>query len=253
MFGMRHETSHEGRCAGRSRRGRLLRGSRAGVDVTAWAAATRCAPGGCWRRATCSSRPRPDRAAAAPWLRDHQAARGKDLRTGTPEPRHRLSDPDLSGGGGLRHRPDRRHKGPTPSPPEGRAHLEANRDLADTVLDRLATIGERVARWRRMSGRERDDHRAVPPLVEAALSNLRESAMTRLEADADAGVRGWWKSWRAPPPRSSGSNRLRHAELLLQAGRRGRVLEHQPLVRIDVAVAPSAPSARPRGSRTGSA
>jgi DNA-binding PadR family transcriptional regulator len=67
---------------------------------------------------------------------------------------------------------------------EGRAHLEANRDLADTVLDRLATIGERVARWRRMSGR--DDRRTVPPLVEAALNNLREVALTRVEADADA-------------------------------------------------------------------
>jgi DNA-binding PadR family transcriptional regulator len=69
---------------------------------------------------------------------------------------------------------------------EGRAHLEANRDLADTVLDRLATIGERVARWRRMSGRDSDDRRAVPPLVEAALSNLREAAVTRLEGDGDA-------------------------------------------------------------------
>src|SRR5271166_6386989 len=67
---------------------------------------------------------------------------------------------------------------------EGRAHLEANRDPADTVLDRLATIGERVARWRRMSGRDGDDRRAVPPLVEAALSNLREAAVTRLAGDA---------------------------------------------------------------------
>ena len=72
---------------------------------------------------------------------------------------------------------------------EGRAHLEANRDLADTVLDRLATIGERVARWRRMSGRDGDDRRAVPPLVEAALSNLRETAVTRIDADAQAEAR----------------------------------------------------------------
>ena len=69
---------------------------------------------------------------------------------------------------------------------EGRAHLEANRDLADTVLDRLAAIGERVARWRRMSGRDDEDRRAVPPLVEAALSNLREAAVTRIDADAQA-------------------------------------------------------------------
>lgn len=72
---------------------------------------------------------------------------------------------------------------------EGRAHLEANRDLADTVLDRLAAIGERVARWRRMSGRDGDDRRSVPPLVEAALSNLREAALSRVEADADAEAR----------------------------------------------------------------
>ena len=72
---------------------------------------------------------------------------------------------------------------------EGRAHLEANRDLADTVLDRLATIGERVARWRRMSGRDGEDRRSVPPLVEAALSNLREAAVTRIDADAQAEAR----------------------------------------------------------------
>ena len=36
---------------------------------------------------------------------------------------------------------------------EGRAHLEQNRDLVNAVLDRLAAIGERVARWRRMEGR----------------------------------------------------------------------------------------------------
>src|SRR5580700_2006067 len=35
---------------------------------------------------------------------------------------------------------------------EGRTHLESNRDRADALLDRLATIGERVARWRRMAG-----------------------------------------------------------------------------------------------------
>jgi DNA-binding PadR family transcriptional regulator len=72
---------------------------------------------------------------------------------------------------------------------EGRAHLQANRDLADTVLDRLATIGERVARWRRMSGRDGEDHRAVPPLVEAALSNLRDAAVTRIDADDQSEAR----------------------------------------------------------------
>src|SRR5437899_8431983 len=46
---------------------------------------------------------------------------------------------------------------------EGRAHLEANRDLADTVLERLSMVGERFARWRRMSGRDGDDRHAAPP------------------------------------------------------------------------------------------
>jgi len=64
---------------------------------------------------------------------------------------------------------------------EGRAHLEANRDRADALLDRLATIGERVARWRRMSGRDGDDRRAV--------SNLREAAVTQIDADAQAEAR----------------------------------------------------------------
>jgi DNA-binding PadR family transcriptional regulator len=72
---------------------------------------------------------------------------------------------------------------------EGRAHLQANRDLADALLDRLAMVGERVARWRRMSGRDADDRRAVPPLVEAALSNLREAAVTSIDADAQAEAR----------------------------------------------------------------
>jgi DNA-binding PadR family transcriptional regulator len=71
---------------------------------------------------------------------------------------------------------------------EGRTHLKANRDLADALLDRLTTVGERVARWRRLSGRDADD-RAVPPLVEAALSNLREATLTRLGADGEAEAR----------------------------------------------------------------
>ena len=48
---------------------------------------------------------------------------------------------------------------------------------------------------------------------------------------------------------NSSSARRRDSELLLQARRRRGVLEHQPLVRIDVVVTPSAPSAPPHGSR----
>jgi DNA-binding PadR family transcriptional regulator len=69
---------------------------------------------------------------------------------------------------------------------EGRAHLEANRDLADVVLDRLAALGERVNSWRRRARGERDNRRTLPPLVEATFDHLRETVGKRLESDADA-------------------------------------------------------------------
>jgi DNA-binding PadR family transcriptional regulator len=73
--------------------------------------------------------------------------------------------------------------------PEGRAYLEANRDLVDTVLDRLAAIGERVNRWRRSERGERGNRRTLPPLVEAAFDHLRETVSKRLEGDAEAEAR----------------------------------------------------------------
>ncbi len=69
---------------------------------------------------------------------------------------------------------------------EGRAYLEANRDLADVVLDRLAAIGERVNRWRRAARGEREQRRNLPPLVEAAFDHLRETVGKRLERDGEA-------------------------------------------------------------------
>jgi DNA-binding PadR family transcriptional regulator len=69
---------------------------------------------------------------------------------------------------------------------EGRAHLEDNRDFVDAVLERLAAIGEKVSRMRR---RADDDDRAgasVPPLVRAAIANLRDVAAKRLDEDAEA-------------------------------------------------------------------
>src|SRR4051794_3523778 len=54
-----------------------------------------------------SDRACPDRRAAAPRLRDHQAARGQDRRLVFTQPGHRLSDAHLSRGGGLPHRPAR--------------------------------------------------------------------------------------------------------------------------------------------------
>jgi DNA-binding PadR family transcriptional regulator len=71
---------------------------------------------------------------------------------------------------------------------EGRAYLDANRDVVDAVLDRLAALGERVNRWRRASRAERED-RALPPLVEAAFDHLRATVSKRLENDAEAEAR----------------------------------------------------------------
>jgi DNA-binding PadR family transcriptional regulator len=70
---------------------------------------------------------------------------------------------------------------------EGRSYLAANRDVVDAVLQRLKALGERVNHWRR-SRRERgdDDRRRLPPLLEAAIDNLRDAAAKRLEGDEDA-------------------------------------------------------------------
>ncbi len=67
---------------------------------------------------------------------------------------------------------------------EGKAYLEANRDIIKVVLDRLEAIGERVSRWRRAARGERETQ--LPPLVEAAITHLRETVAKRLESDADA-------------------------------------------------------------------
>jgi DNA-binding PadR family transcriptional regulator len=68
---------------------------------------------------------------------------------------------------------------------EGRAYLDANRDIVNVVLERLTALGERVGRWRRKV-REREDRSSLPPLTEAALDHLRETISKRLEGDAEA-------------------------------------------------------------------
>lgn len=69
---------------------------------------------------------------------------------------------------------------------EGSAHLKANRELVDAVLKRIALIGEKAARIReREEGRD-DDRRRMPQLVRAAIENLRDVAVARLEGDTDA-------------------------------------------------------------------
>src|SRR6201987_3238200 len=57
---------------------------------------------------------------------------------------------------------------------EARAHLEDNRSFVDAVLERLAAIGERMRR--RFGDDEERRGASVPPLVRAALDNLREVA-----------------------------------------------------------------------------
>jgi DNA-binding PadR family transcriptional regulator len=69
---------------------------------------------------------------------------------------------------------------------DGRAYLEANRDVVDTVLDRLTALGEKVSRWRRRVRGDREDRGSLPPLTEAALDHLRETIGKRLADDADA-------------------------------------------------------------------
>jgi DNA-binding PadR family transcriptional regulator len=69
---------------------------------------------------------------------------------------------------------------------EGRAHLEENRDFVNAVLNRFAAVGEKVSRMRRRN--ERDDERSnsVPPLVRAALENLRDVSLARLDHQPEA-------------------------------------------------------------------
>jgi DNA-binding PadR family transcriptional regulator len=69
---------------------------------------------------------------------------------------------------------------------EGRAYLDANKELADVVLDRLSAIGERVNRWRRTARGEREQRQPLSPLVEAAFDHLRETVGKRLQDDAEA-------------------------------------------------------------------
>ncbi len=84
---------------------------------------------------------------------------------------------------------------------EGKAYLEENRNFVDAVLERMSAIGERARRIRehfardedgderrggRRRGHGRDEDDRVPPLVRAALDNLRDVAEQVIEGDADA-------------------------------------------------------------------
>jgi DNA-binding PadR family transcriptional regulator len=73
----------------------------------------------------------------------------------------------------------------------GRAYLKENRSYADALIARLVAAGEKIAQIRRRYEREdRDDrHPAIPPLVRAALENLRDVAAKELDAAPAAETR----------------------------------------------------------------
>src|SRR5262249_38715348 len=70
----------------------------------------------------------------------------------------------------------------------GRGYLDENRDFVDAMLERFAAIGEKAARIRRHFERDEyrrgDERSGLPPLVRAAIENLREAAAARLVDDA---------------------------------------------------------------------
>jgi DNA-binding PadR family transcriptional regulator len=70
--------------------------------------------------------------------------------------------------------------------PQGRVHLEENRDFVDAMLDRFAVIGEKLSRARRREERDEERSNSGPPLVRAALDNLREAVLKRLDNEPDA-------------------------------------------------------------------
>jgi DNA-binding PadR family transcriptional regulator len=71
---------------------------------------------------------------------------------------------------------------------DGRAHLAANRDLAQAVLDRLAAIGEKAARIRRMREQGGDDRRDddMPRSIRGAFEDLSEAVRELLRNDREA-------------------------------------------------------------------
>ena len=72
---------------------------------------------------------------------------------------------------------------------EGRAYLEENRDIADMVIERLEALGKKLARRRRAWEERHGEQNDVPPLVQAALDNLRAVAAKRLESGEEAEAR----------------------------------------------------------------
>src|SRR6188472_1515186 len=72
---------------------------------------------------------------------------------------------------------------------DGRAYLEENRDIADMVIERLEAVGKKLARRRRAWEERHGEQNDVPPLVQAALDNLRAVAAKRLESGEEVEAR----------------------------------------------------------------
>jgi DNA-binding PadR family transcriptional regulator len=69
---------------------------------------------------------------------------------------------------------------------EGRAHLKENKSFVDVVLERLAAVGARYGRMRQLAD-ESDEERGAksPPLVRAAIEQLRALSAERIGHDAE--------------------------------------------------------------------
>ena len=128
-----------------------------------------------------------DRGSAAARLRNHQAGRGEDRRLVLAEPRHRLSDADLSGRSRLRHRGERGLK--------KALHHHRRRPRLSRNQSRSRRRGARPSRLRSANASiagaapraaNATSGARLPPLVEAAFDHLRETVGKRLEGDADA-------------------------------------------------------------------
>ena len=185
MYGMRHE-GHEGRCAGRGRRGRFFGGP-------GWGGRHGMGGGETMRAGRMLAQG--DLQLIALALIAEQPRHGyeiikvlEDKTAGWYSPSPGIVYPTLTyleEAGYLTAEVEGAKKRYAITD-EGRAHLEENRDFVDAVLERLAFIGERGARMRRRFGGDDDDRRGMPPLVRAAIENLREVAAKRLDDDAEA-------------------------------------------------------------------
>ena len=188
MYGMRHE-GHEGRCAGRGRRGRFFGGP-------GWGGRHGRGDGETMRAGRMLAQG--DLQLIALALIAEQPRHGyeiikvlEDKTAGWYSPSPGIVYPTLTyleEAGYVTAQAEGSKKLYTITD-EGRAYLDENRDFVDAVLERLTAIGSKIERMRRRFGGgddERDDRRRLPPLVRAALQNLREVVGERIENDADA-------------------------------------------------------------------